>query len=83
MAVKQVDLPLTPSDRMKKELKAFVDALRSERQTLRQLDHENIVQYLGFEENTETVNVYVHFRALYCALTICHQGSLSMSPVGL
>jgi serine/threonine protein kinase len=68
MAVKQVELPSTPADRMKRNLKEIVDALRSERETLRQLDHENIVQYLGFEENTETVNVCVHLCGPNCIL---------------
>lgn len=57
MAVKQVELPQTRSDRMRNDLKVIVAALKDERETLEELDHDNIVQYLGFEENPETLNM--------------------------
>lgn len=59
MAVKQVAI-----DHMKGSLmiKKIADALRSERQILRRLAHENIVDYLGFEENPETINMCVYPR---------------------
>ncbi|KDR84908.1 hypothetical protein GALMADRAFT_299659 [Galerina marginata CBS 339.88] len=60
MAVKQVELPQTASDRMK-DNKTFVEALLDERETLKDLDHENIVQYLGFEENRETLNIFLQY----------------------
>lgn len=60
MAVKQVELPQTASDRMKTDMKKIVEALKDERETLKDLDHDNIVQYLGFEENPETLNMYVY-----------------------
>lgn len=59
MAVKQVELPQTASDRMKPDMKTIVEALKDERETLQDLDHDNVVQYLGFEENLETLNMYV------------------------
>ncbi|KAF8971405.1 kinase-like domain-containing protein [Flammula alnicola] len=61
MAVKQVELPRTASDRMKNDLQNFVETLRDERDTLKDLDHANIVQYLGFEENPETVNIFLQY----------------------
>jgi mitogen-activated protein kinase kinase kinase len=57
MAVKQVELPQTASDRMKDDLKKMVEALADERETLKELDHPNIVRYLGYEENRETLNM--------------------------
>lgn len=61
MAVKQVELPQTASDRMKDEMKKIAEALREERETLKDLDHEHIVQYLGFEENEESLNMFAPF----------------------
>lgn len=57
MAVKQVELPQTASDRRKVDLKKMVEALADERESLKELDHPNIVQYLGYEENRETLNM--------------------------
>ena len=50
MAVKQVKLPQTASDRNDAGQTSVVQALRMESETLRELDHPHIVQYLGFEE---------------------------------
>ncbi|KAH9487012.1 Serine/threonine-protein kinase BCK1/SLK1/SSP31 [Psilocybe cubensis] len=61
MAVKQVELPQTASDRMKTDMKTIVEALKDERETLQDLDHDNIVQYLGFEENLETLNIFLQY----------------------
>jgi serine/threonine protein kinase len=60
LAVKQVEIPTTADDRRKADSephKNFVRLLREERETLKDLYHPNIVQYLGFEENLETVNM--------------------------
>jgi len=57
MAVKQVELPQTASDRKKGDLKKMVNALADERESLQELDHPNIVQYLGYEENRESLNM--------------------------
>lgn len=61
MAVKQVERPQTRSDRMKVNLQEIVDSLREERETLKGLDHPNIVRYLGFEENEETLNIFLEY----------------------
>ncbi|KAF9481021.1 kinase-like protein, partial [Pholiota conissans] len=61
IAVKQVEVPTTADDRRKAALKDFVQRLREERKTLRDLYHPNIVQYLGYEENPETVNIFLEY----------------------
>ena len=50
IAVKQVELPQTPSDKNDSRLVTAVQALKLESEILKDLDHPNIVQYLGFEE---------------------------------
>ncbi|KIM48276.1 hypothetical protein M413DRAFT_418651 [Hebeloma cylindrosporum] len=64
MAVKQVELPQTASDRKKVDLKRMVEALADERESLEELDHPNIVQYLGYEENRQTLNMGILHRDL-------------------
>lgn len=59
MAVKQVEQPETPSDYLKDSIKKMVQALKEENQTLRRLEHPNIVLYLGYEENPNTINMSV------------------------
>ena len=50
IAVKQVEMPRTASDRDDSRQASVVEALKLESETLKDLDHPNIVQYLGFEE---------------------------------
>ena len=50
IAVKQVELPRTASDKNDSRQHAVVQALKMESETLKDLDHPHIVQYLGFEE---------------------------------
>jgi serine/threonine protein kinase len=50
IAVKQVEIPRTASDKNDSRQVTVVQALKSESETLKDLDHPNIVQYLGFEE---------------------------------
>jgi serine/threonine protein kinase len=50
IAVKQVELPQTASDKNDSRQHTVVQALKMESETLRDLDHPHIVQYLGFEE---------------------------------
>ncbi|KAG0050383.1 hypothetical protein BGZ83_004848, partial [Gryganskiella cystojenkinii] len=61
IAIKQVDLPQTLSERNCDRLKTSVEALFSEMEVLKDLDHENIVQYLGFAENEETANIFLEY----------------------
>lgn len=50
IAVKQVEIPTTASDKSDSRQTTFVQALKMESETLKDLDHPNIVTYLGFEE---------------------------------
>ena len=50
IAVKQVELPRTASDKNDTRQHTVVQALKMESETLKDLDHPNIVQYPGFEE---------------------------------
>jgi len=57
IAVKQVELPKTVSDQDDIRQKQVVDALVSESDTLKDLDHPNIVQYLGFEQSQDHLSM--------------------------
>lgn len=57
IAVKQVELPKTVSDMADKRQIIVVEAIKSESTTLRDLDHPNVVQYLGFEETGDYFNL--------------------------
>lgn len=59
MAVKQVEAPQTASDLNDSRQAAVVQALKSESETLKDLDHPHIVQYLGFEETPANLSMYV------------------------
>ena len=50
IAVKQVEAPRTASDKSDTRQVTGVEALKLESEILKDLDHPNIVQYLGFEE---------------------------------
>ena len=57
IAVKQVELPQTPSDKNDNRQATVVQALKMESETLKDLDHPNIVQYLGFEETPTNLSM--------------------------
>jgi serine/threonine protein kinase len=57
IAVKQVEVPKTESDRNDSRQITVVDALKSESDTLRDLDHPHIVQYLGFEQTADALSM--------------------------
>jgi serine/threonine protein kinase len=59
IAVKQVEIPRTASDKNDSRQVSVVQALKSESETLKDLDHPNIVQYLGFEETPNFLSMYV------------------------
>lgn len=61
IAVKQVELPTTASDREDARQKGVVAALKSEIETLKDLDHPNIVSYLGFEETTSNLSIFLEY----------------------
>ncbi|KIK70907.1 hypothetical protein GYMLUDRAFT_124649, partial [Collybiopsis luxurians FD-317 M1] len=57
IAVKQVDLPSNPSPKERES----VEALKFESYTLRDLDHPNIVQFLGFEESVDRLSIFMEY----------------------
>ncbi|KAJ1028652.1 hypothetical protein NDA16_001818 [Ustilago loliicola] len=61
IAVKQVELPRTASDREDSRQKGVVAALKSEIETLKDLDHPHIVSYLGFEETTTFLSIFLEY----------------------
>ncbi|KAK7064287.1 kinase domain-containing protein [Favolaschia claudopus] len=61
IAVKRVEAPQTASDRADSRQLEMVRALKFESQTLKDLTHPNIVQYLGFEETAETLNIFLEY----------------------
>ncbi|KAJ7092654.1 kinase-like domain-containing protein [Mycena epipterygia] len=61
MAVKQVETPQSASDRADSRQMEVVDALKFESETLKDLEHPNIVQYLGFEETPENLNIFLEY----------------------
>jgi serine/threonine protein kinase len=56
-AVEQVELPQTHSDKNNPRLVTVVQALKLESKTLNDLDHPNIVQYLGFQETLANLSM--------------------------
>ncbi|KIK70895.1 hypothetical protein GYMLUDRAFT_301387 [Collybiopsis luxurians FD-317 M1] len=61
MAVKQVEIPQTLSDKHDSRHATVVNALKSESETLKDLDHPNIVQYLGFEETPANLSIFLEY----------------------
>lgn len=58
-AVKQVDAVVTQSDKRNADLQEASDALYREILLLKDLDHINIVQYLGYNLNVEEGHIYI------------------------
>ena len=59
IAVKQVEMPRTENDRNDSRQVAVVEALKLESETLKDLNHRNVVQYLGFEETPRYLSMLV------------------------
>jgi serine/threonine protein kinase len=59
MAVKQVEIPKTSSDKLKEQQMETMKALRFEGETLKDLNHPNVVSYLGFEESQNYLSMCV------------------------
>jgi serine/threonine protein kinase len=68
IAVKQVEIPRTESDRNDSRQVTVVEALKLESETLKDLDHPNVVQYLGFEETPRYLSMLV-------PIPDCHRSS--------
>lgn len=61
IAVKQVEAPQTASDKNDSRQVTVVQALKLESETLKDLDHPNIVQYLGFEETPSNLSIFLEY----------------------
>ncbi|KAL1685777.1 kinase-like domain-containing protein [Schizophyllum commune] len=61
MAVKQVEIPRSAFGSHDARQQEVLDALRSENETLKHLDHPNIVQYLGIEETAEFLSIFLEY----------------------
>ncbi|KAJ7169796.1 MAP kinase [Mycena filopes] len=61
IAVKQVEIPRTASDKKDSRQVTVVQALKLESETLKVLDHPNIVQYLGFEETPANLSIFLEY----------------------
>jgi len=61
IAVKQVEIPKTDADRDDSRQNNVVEALKLESETLKDLDHPNIVQYLGFEETPDFLSIFLEY----------------------
>jgi len=69
IAVKQVEIPRTESDRNDSRQVTVVEALKLESETLKDLDHQNVVQYLGFEETPRYLSMFVFVSDYHCHTT--------------
>ncbi|TFK30341.1 kinase-like protein, partial [Coprinopsis marcescibilis] len=61
MAVKQVELPKTASDKLNHHQIDVMKALKFEGDTLKDLNHPNIVTYLGFEESQDHLSIFLEY----------------------
>ncbi|KAH3672261.1 hypothetical protein WICMUC_004356 [Wickerhamomyces mucosus] len=61
IAVKQVLIPSKSS--VSERINDVIDALRSEVDTLKDLEHLNVVQYLGFEKTAREYNLFLEYVA--------------------
>lgn len=61
IAVKQVDLPRTANDKDDARQQGVVEALKSEMELLKDLEHEKIVSYLGFEQTSAHLSILLEY----------------------
>ncbi|KAI7875813.1 Pkinase-domain-containing protein [Lichtheimia hyalospora FSU 10163] len=59
IAVKEVDAPKTKSDMQNTKMREAVDSLYREISLLKDFDHENIVQYLGYDFDEDEGHIYI------------------------
>ncbi|KAI4263262.1 MAG: hypothetical protein L6R42_001588 [Xanthoria sp. 1 TBL-2021] len=61
MAVKQVEVPSNNVSTMDKKKESMINALKREIDLLRDLQHQNIVQYLGSNSDDEHFNIFLEY----------------------
>ncbi|KAL8291764.1 hypothetical protein RQP46_002022 [Phenoliferia psychrophenolica] len=61
IAVKQVELPNTVSDKENSRIQGMVASLKAEIELLKDLAHDNIVEYLGMEETPEHLSIFLEY----------------------
>jgi len=61
IAVKQVEIPQTASDKNDSRQAVLVQALKLESEIFKDLDHPNVVQYLGFEETPNFLSIFLEY----------------------
>jgi len=66
MAVEQIEIPRVENYRSDSREATAMEVLRREGRLLKELDHPNIVRYLGFEETPRYFNMSVLFFDYYC-----------------
>ncbi|GAA5960312.1 hypothetical protein JCM3765_007469, partial [Sporobolomyces pararoseus] len=60
-AVKQVEMPRTYSDKEDQRTKGMISSLKAEIELLKDLDHPNIVLYLGMEQTHEFLSIFLEY----------------------
>lgn len=61
IAVKQVEKPRTESDRADARQAGMIEALKSEIALLKNLEHPNVVTYLGWEESHKYLSIFLEY----------------------
>lgn len=61
IAVKQVEMPRTFSDKEDQRTKGMISSLKAEIELLKDLDHPNIVLYLGMEQTQEYLSIFLEY----------------------
>ncbi|RKP09257.1 kinase-like domain-containing protein [Thamnocephalis sphaerospora] len=61
MAVKQVEMPKMQSVRQREKHDQIIMKLYEEIKLMKDLDHRNIVQYLGFEVDARHINIFLEY----------------------
>lgn len=61
IAVKEVPIPKDDSGGDKQRSLKMVEALKREINFMKDFDHENIVQYLGFQTNSDSLHIFLEY----------------------
>jgi serine/threonine protein kinase len=61
MAVKQVEIPVLQSKRQREKHEQMIKKLYEEIKLMKDLDHRNIVQYLGFQVDARHITIFLEY----------------------